>query len=63
MPRTGSISISHGHLDGGKRDEVAHVVAIRPPGVLVVEVGEPLRFGRHVRQPMELRAGQESTFN
>jgi hypothetical protein len=52
-----------GCLDGGKPDEVAHVVAVSAPCVLVVQVGKPLRFRRHIGKPVELRPRQEPAFN
>jgi hypothetical protein len=52
-----------GPLDCGEPDEVTHVIAVGSPRVLVVEVGEPLRFRRHVRKTVELRPRQEPTFD
>ena len=41
--------------DPEHRHELPHIVPVRPPGVRVVDVGEPLGRRRHVGQLLELR--------
>ena len=40
--------------DPEHRHELPHIVPVRPPGVRVVDVGEPLGRRRHVGQLLEL---------
>ena len=45
--------------DAGEAHEVLHRVLVGAPGLRIGQVGEPLDFGRHVGEPVELGGRQQ----
>jgi hypothetical protein len=49
-------------FDADKRHELTNVDLVGPPRLWVVDVREPLRFGRHLSQPTKLCGSQGAGF-
>ena len=49
-----------GPLDTDERGEVSQIVLVGPAGARILDVGEPLEFGRDPGQPLEFGPGEEA---
>ncbi len=45
-------------LKPGKEDKFPDIGLIGPPGLLIVDIGQPFFLGRDIRQPLELSPGE-----